>query len=159
LTNLTSLAGTGFVEEANAHHSRARGGTAGRRVRWGCSSPHRRSAARVSARLLPAATSAISRGPTTEPPRLRLATPSISSIPKYRIRSCLDQGSSDSYTSAAYSARHYGRATYRLVDPKVIVEHYTETSTAQAAYNTFAIDRPDPELHELPNVCAHFPRR
>jgi N-acetylmuramoyl-L-alanine amidase len=57
---------------------------------------------------------------------------------------------------AAYSQRHYGRATYRLADPKVIVEHYTETSTAQGAYNTFAIDRPDPELHELPNVCAHF---
>jgi N-acetylmuramoyl-L-alanine amidase len=57
---------------------------------------------------------------------------------------------------AAYSARHYGRATYRLVAPQVIVEHYTETSTAEAAYNTFAVDRPDPELHELPNVCAHF---
>jgi hypothetical protein len=25
---------------------------------------------------------------------------------------------------AAYSGRHYGRATYRLVDPQVIVEHY-----------------------------------
>jgi N-acetylmuramoyl-L-alanine amidase len=57
---------------------------------------------------------------------------------------------------AAYSERHYGRSTYRLVDPKVIVEHYTETSTAQAAYSIFAADTPDPELHELPNVCAHF---
>jgi N-acetylmuramoyl-L-alanine amidase len=57
---------------------------------------------------------------------------------------------------AAYSQRHYGRASYRLVDPKVIVEHYTETSTAEAAYNTFAPDTPDPKLHELPNVCAHF---
>jgi N-acetyl-anhydromuramyl-L-alanine amidase AmpD len=55
-----------------------------------------------------------------------------------------------------YSERHYGRATYRLVDPRVIVEHYAETSTAQSAYNTFAPDTADSELHELPNVCAHF---
>ena len=26
----------------------------------------------------------------------------------------------------------------------------------QATYNTFAPDTPDPELHELPNTCAHF---
>jgi hypothetical protein len=57
---------------------------------------------------------------------------------------------------ATYSQRHYGQATYRLANPRVIVEHYTETSTAQAAYNTFAPDTPDPELQELPNVCAHF---
>ncbi|MFN2617844.1 MAG: N-acetylmuramoyl-L-alanine amidase [Thermoleophilaceae bacterium] len=57
---------------------------------------------------------------------------------------------------AAYSRRHYGRSTYRLSNPKVIVEHYTETTTAQVAYNTFAADTPDTELHELPNVCAHF---
>src|SRR5436190_6972947 len=57
---------------------------------------------------------------------------------------------------AAYSRRHYGRATYRLIDPKVIVEHYTETSTAQAAFNIFVRDTPDPELHELPGVCSHF---
>ncbi|HVS29395.1 MAG TPA: peptidoglycan recognition family protein [Solirubrobacteraceae bacterium] len=56
----------------------------------------------------------------------------------------------------AYSRRHYGKATYRLRNPKVIVEHYTETSTAQAAYNTFAPDVPDSELHELPGTCAHF---
>jgi beta-N-acetylhexosaminidase len=56
----------------------------------------------------------------------------------------------------AYSRRHYGRATYRLVHPHVIVEHYTETSTFAAAYNTFAPDQPDSELHELPGVCAHF---
>jgi N-acetylmuramoyl-L-alanine amidase len=38
----------------------------------------------------------------------------------------------------------------------VIVEHVSETSSAAAVYNTFAPDVPDPELHELPNVCAHF---
>jgi N-acetylmuramoyl-L-alanine amidase len=38
----------------------------------------------------------------------------------------------------------------------VIVEHYTQTSTFSAAYNTFAPDVADSELHELPGVCAHF---
>jgi N-acetylmuramoyl-L-alanine amidase len=57
---------------------------------------------------------------------------------------------------AGYSMRHYGEDTYVLRDPKVIVEHYTETSTAQEAYNTFAPDVPDSEFHELPNTCAHF---
>jgi N-acetylmuramoyl-L-alanine amidase len=57
---------------------------------------------------------------------------------------------------AAYSLRHYGEDTYVLSNPKVIVEHYTETATAQEAFNTFAPDVPDSEFHELPNTCAHF---
>ena len=57
---------------------------------------------------------------------------------------------------AAYSLRHYGEDTYRLINPKVIVEHYTETAGAQEAFNTFAPDVPDSEFHELPNTCAHF---
>jgi hypothetical protein len=57
---------------------------------------------------------------------------------------------------AAYSLRHYGEDTYVLSDPHVIVEHYTETQTAQEAWNTFAPDIPDSEFHELPNTCAHF---
>jgi N-acetylmuramoyl-L-alanine amidase len=57
---------------------------------------------------------------------------------------------------AAYSLRHYGEHTYVLSHPKVIVEHYTETATAQEAFNTFAPDVPDNEFHELPNTCAHF---
>jgi beta-N-acetylhexosaminidase len=59
----------------------------------------------------------------------------------------------------AYARRHYGsfmRPTYRLIDPHVIVIHYTETPSFQATYDTFAPDLPDPELHELPNTCAHF---
>jgi N-acetyl-anhydromuramyl-L-alanine amidase AmpD len=52
--------------------------------------------------------------------------------------------------------RHYGEDTYLLHDPKVIVEHYTETENALQAYNTFAPDVPDSELHELPQTCAHF---
>lgn len=57
---------------------------------------------------------------------------------------------------AAYSERHYGERAWRLRHPKVIVEHMAQTGTATAVYNTFAPDHPDPELHELPNVCSHF---
>jgi N-acetylmuramoyl-L-alanine amidase len=57
---------------------------------------------------------------------------------------------------AAYSVRHYGERTWRLRHPKVIVEHMSQTSSARAVYNTFAPDRPDVELGELPNVCSHF---
>jgi N-acetylmuramoyl-L-alanine amidase len=59
----------------------------------------------------------------------------------------------------AYARRHYGSfmtPTYKLIHPHVIVIHYTETPTFQATYNTFAPDTPDPEIHELPNTCAHF---
>jgi N-acetylmuramoyl-L-alanine amidase len=57
---------------------------------------------------------------------------------------------------AAYSERHYGERAWRLRRPRVIVEHWAETGSASAVFNTFAPDVPDPELHELPNVCAHF---
>ena len=57
---------------------------------------------------------------------------------------------------AAYSKRHYGSGQWKLVAPKVIVEHYTVSDTFASAYNTFAPDRRDSELHELPGTCAHF---
>jgi beta-N-acetylhexosaminidase len=57
---------------------------------------------------------------------------------------------------AAYARRHYGIDSYRLRDPKVIVEHYTVTSTFAQTFNTFAPDNPDPELKELPGTCAHY---
>jgi N-acetyl-anhydromuramyl-L-alanine amidase AmpD len=59
----------------------------------------------------------------------------------------------------AYARRHYGSfmaPTYRLEHPHVIVIHYTETPTFASTFNTFAPDTADPELHELPNTCAHF---
>jgi beta-N-acetylhexosaminidase len=58
--------------------------------------------------------------------------------------------------TARYAARHYGLATWRLVRPRVIVEHYTAGTTFASAWSTFASDSPDPELHELPGTCAHF---
>jgi N-acetylmuramoyl-L-alanine amidase len=57
---------------------------------------------------------------------------------------------------AAYAHRHYGIRTWRLNAPKVIVEHYTASDSFSSAYNTFAADVVDSELHELPGVCAHF---
>ena len=58
--------------------------------------------------------------------------------------------------TTAYVHRHYGSGDYHLRDPKVIVEHYTVTSSFQSTWNTFAPDRADPELHELPATCSHF---
>lgn len=58
--------------------------------------------------------------------------------------------------TAAYARRHYGHGGYRLVDPHVIVEHFTVNSSVQATYNAFAPDVADVELHELPGVCSHY---
>ena len=58
--------------------------------------------------------------------------------------------------TARYAERHYGLDTWRLSDPRVIVEHYTASDSFSSAWNTFASDVPDPELHELPGTCAHF---
>ena len=56
----------------------------------------------------------------------------------------------------AYARRHYGIDTWRLRDPKVIVEHVSLAGSTSAVFATFAPDVPDVELHELPGVCSHF---
>ena len=56
----------------------------------------------------------------------------------------------------AYARRHYGIDTAALRAPKVIVEHFTASGTFGSAFNTFAANAPDVELHERPGVCAHF---
>lgn len=55
-----------------------------------------------------------------------------------------------------YARRHYGLRTYLLRRPRVIVEHYTGGQSYRAAFETFARDVPDVELHERPGLCAHF---
>ena len=55
---------------------------------------------------------------------------------------------------AAYSKRHYGRRTWHLRHPKVIVEHYTDGTTFSGAWNTFATN--SRHNGELPGTCAHF---
>jgi hypothetical protein len=55
-----------------------------------------------------------------------------------------------------YARRHYGIDDHRLVRPRAIVLHLSVTDTASQVFNTFAPNHPDPELGELPNVCAHY---
>ena len=57
---------------------------------------------------------------------------------------------------AAYARRHYGIDDYRLTRPRVIVQHYTVTDTFQPVFDYFSVNRPDPELGELPGVCSHY---
>jgi N-acetylmuramoyl-L-alanine amidase len=86
------------------------------------------------------------------PPARRVATAPRPAIVQRRI----PFGPRRRAETARYSLRHYGRATWRLVEPKVIVQHYAVAGSVAAVYNTFAPDRRDPELHELPGTCAHF---
>jgi N-acetylmuramoyl-L-alanine amidase len=55
-----------------------------------------------------------------------------------------------------YAIRHYGIHSFLLRNPKVIVEHFTETTSFAPVWSGFGHDVPDVELHELPQVCAHF---
>ncbi len=90
--------------------------------------------------------------PATTPapsPKPAVAKPRIVSRP-------IPFGSKRKRETAAYAQRHYGRRTYRLTSPHVIVEHWTASNSFSSAYNTFAADTPDVELHELPGVCSHF---
>jgi len=82
-------------------------------------------------------------------PAHRVARPTVTLWP-------IPFGAKRKHEMAAYSARHYGQRTWRLRHPQAIVEHMSQTSTARTVYNTFAPDRPDIELGELPNVCSHF---
>jgi beta-N-acetylhexosaminidase len=58
--------------------------------------------------------------------------------------------------TAAYARKHYGLDTWQLRNPRVIVEHLTANTSFASTFATFAPDRPDAELHELPGICAHF---
>jgi beta-N-acetylhexosaminidase len=93
---------------------------------------------------------------TSEPTATQPAAPPTSAVRRPPIRQRLIPfGERRKRETAAYAERHYGISSFRL-DPKVIVEHYSVTATAEGVYDTFASDRPDVELHELPQVCSHF---
>jgi N-acetylmuramoyl-L-alanine amidase len=53
-----------------------------------------------------------------------------------------------------YARRHYGLDRYTLVDPRVIVEHFTANETYRPVFDTFAADAP--HMGELPGTCSHF---
>jgi beta-N-acetylhexosaminidase len=58
--------------------------------------------------------------------------------------------------TADYAQRHYGIRDWRLLRPRVVVQHVTVSTTFASAYASFSADVPDSELHELPGVCTHF---
>jgi beta-N-acetylhexosaminidase len=105
----------------------------------------------------PAATARAAPVRTTAPRRHEAAPAATRAVPRPRIVSRpIPFPAKRRREMAAYAQRHYGIDSYRLVHPHVIVEHYTANSSFSATYNTFAPDRPDVELHELPGVCSHF---
>jgi N-acetylmuramoyl-L-alanine amidase len=83
----------------------------------------------------------------------------VDGVPKPRIVwDPVPFGAKRKAETVAYVRRHYGsfmKPTWRLVDPHVIVIHYTDSSYG-STFNTFADDVPDSELHELPATSAHF---
>jgi N-acetylmuramoyl-L-alanine amidase len=129
-----------------------------------------RVAAPPSASPTPRAPAAPVRAASTAAPALsgiasiRRVTPSLSpplpvhsGPPEPRIaQNPIPFGAKRKAEMAAYARRHYRIDTYRLIDPRVIVIHYTESPDFSSTYNTFAPDVPDSELHELPGTCAHF---
>jgi hypothetical protein len=104
----------------------------------------------------PTATRAVT-APTV---RVAAVTPAPAVVPSpHVIWDPIPFGARRKAEMVAYVRRHYGsfmRPTYKLLNPHVIVIHYTETSTFAETFNTFAPDLPDSELHELPNTCAHY---
>jgi N-acetylmuramoyl-L-alanine amidase len=108
----------------------------------------RRSALAVVALVLAVLSGAVL-SPAAPERRQRVARPPVTVWP-------IPFGPKRKREMAAYSQRHYGERTWRLRHPHVIVEHMAEASTVAAVHNAFAPDVPDIELHELPNVCAHF---
>jgi hypothetical protein len=87
------------------------------------------------------------------PGAARAGTPSAAPRP-HIVTKLIPFGPARRAQTAAYARRHYGMSTWRLRDPRVIVEHYTASDTSPYGY--FAANTADPELGELPGVCAHF---
>ena len=55
---------------------------------------------------------------------------------------------------ARYSKRHYGRASWRLGSPRVVVLHFTAGDSYRSAWNHFASNSPN--RGELPGVCTQY---
>jgi beta-N-acetylhexosaminidase len=75
--------------------------------------------------------------------------------PPPEVRKPIPYGPERRADMADYAQRHYGIHDYRLRNPKVIVEHYTVTSSFAPVFDYFSRNEPDPELGELPGVCSH----
>jgi beta-N-acetylhexosaminidase len=125
----------------------------------GCGSTARSPSATATLSAATSTPSATAPGPT-QGPTTATARTKEKAVPKpHIVWDPIPFGRERKAQMVAYVRRHYGsfmKPTWRLIDPHVIVIHYTETPDFQSTWNTFASDQPDPELHELPNVCAHF---
>jgi N-acetylmuramoyl-L-alanine amidase len=86
----------------------------------------------------------------------RLVLPAATPPPPPIVRHYIPYPAKRKREMRAYARRHYGIDSYRLTNPKVIVEHVAVAGSTNAVFATFAPDVADVELHELPNVCSHF---
>src|ERR1700722_8894871 len=94
-----------------------------------------RALAALAVALLCAAaeTSAASDGKLLPPPRI--------------VQDPIPFGPAREQQMRAYALEHYGIDSYKLVHPHLVIWHYTETSTFQSVWNTFANDVPDVTFH------------
>jgi protein MpaA len=69
-------------------------------------------------------------------------------------RDPIPYGAKRRHQMAAYSKRHYGKRRWRLRNRRVIVLHFTASSTYRSAWETFAANTPN--RGERPGVCSHF---
>jgi len=80
--------------------------------------------------------------------------PTASAAPRPHItQDLIPFGEARKKETAAYALRHYGVSTSRL-DPKVIVLHYTVSSTYPGVHSTFSSDTAN--RGELPGVVSQF---
>jgi len=98
-----------------------------------------------------------SQSPTIQPSQSDSPSPSPTGVPRPAIVSKpIPFSAHRKEEMAAYAERHYGISTFMLKDPQVIVEHFTVSTTFGPVFAEFSQDVADPELHELPGLCAHF---
>ena len=93
--------------------------------------------------------------PTTKPsptPRPTASAAAVAARP-HIVQDLIPFGETRQKETAAYSLRHYGVSTWRL-DARVIVLHYTVSSTYPGVHATFAADTAN--RGELPGVVSQF---
>ena len=115
----------------------------------------------LAALAIASAPASASRTPTATATTTTTATATAEQLPPkpHIIWDPIPFGSRRRAEMVAYARRHYGsffKPTWRLIKPRVIVVHFTDSPDFSSTYNTFAPDVPDSELHELPGTCAHF---
>jgi hypothetical protein len=98
--------------------------------------------------------STVSPTPSSQPtPSVKATTKAVTATRPPIIKHYITFGAKREQQMAAYSLRHYGRATWKLV-PKAIVIHYTAGGDVASAWNLFQANQPN--VGELPGTVAHF---